>query len=89
MRLDQGSTHNGPPLSSFLRIWPPEYCDYLWVWPGGKFVLSIYGALSFKLAPLARLAPGEYALGEGYTGEAFGDAYAFGIDGPTPSGAAK
>ena len=47
------------------------------------------GALSFKLTPLARLAPGEYALGEGYPGGAFGDAYAFGIDGPAPSGTAK
>jgi len=47
------------------------------------------GALSFKLTPLARLAPGEYAFGLGFPGGAFGDAYAFGIDGSVPSGTAR
>jgi hypothetical protein len=47
------------------------------------------GALSFKLTPLARLVPGEYALGEGYPGGGFGDAWAFGIDGLVPSGSVK
>ena len=47
------------------------------------------GALSFKVTPLARLAPGEYALGESFSGEDFGGACAFGIDPPDPSGSAK
>jgi hypothetical protein len=47
------------------------------------------GALSFKLTPLARLVPGEYALGEGFQGDSFGDAWAFGIDGSVPAGSAK
>ena len=47
------------------------------------------GALSFKVTPLARLAPGEYALGESFSGEDFGGACAFGIDPPGPSGSAK
>jgi hypothetical protein len=47
------------------------------------------GALSFRLTPLARLAPGEYALGLGFPGGAFGDAYAFGIDGSAPSSTAR
>jgi len=47
------------------------------------------GAMSFKVTPLARLAPGEYALGEGYSGGIFGGACAFGIDGSVSSGPAK
>jgi len=47
------------------------------------------GALSFKVTPLARLAPGEYALGESFSGEDFGGACAFGIDPPKPSGSAR
>jgi hypothetical protein len=47
------------------------------------------GAMSFKVTPLVRLAPGEYALGESYSGDGFGGAYAFGIDGPSPSGTAR
>ena len=43
------------------------------------------GAMSFKVTPVARLAPGEYALGEGYSGDSFGGACAFGIDGSAPS----
>lgn len=47
------------------------------------------GALSFRLTPLVRLAPGEYALGLGFPGGAFGDAYAFRIDGSAPSNTAR
>jgi hypothetical protein len=47
------------------------------------------GALSFKLTPLARLVPGEYALGADFGGESFGDPWAFGIDGSVPSGSAR
>jgi hypothetical protein len=47
------------------------------------------GALSFKVTPLERLAPGEYALGEVYSGEDFGGASAFGIDGSAPTGTAR
>jgi hypothetical protein len=47
------------------------------------------GALSFKLTPLARLVPGEYALGEGYPGGGFGGAWVLGIDGSVPSGSAS
>jgi hypothetical protein len=47
------------------------------------------GALSFRLTPLARLAPGEYALGLVFRGGGFFDAYAFGIDGSAPSSTAR
>jgi hypothetical protein len=47
------------------------------------------GALSFKVTPLARLAPGEYALGESFSGEDFGGPCAFGIDPSGPPGSAK
>jgi hypothetical protein len=48
-----------------------------------------FGALSFRLTPLARLAPGEYALGLSFRGGGFFGAYAFGIDGSAPSSTAR
>ena len=47
------------------------------------------GALSFKVTPLARLVPGEYALGEGFPGDIFGDPWAFGIDASVPPASAR
>lgn len=47
------------------------------------------GALSFKVTPLTRLVPGEYALGEGFQGDGFGDPWAFGIDAPVPAAPAR